>query len=216
MKGTEDMYVRNYGIPPRSIKREGETALFKASPPDNASEEIVGGFNATSEPQGGNTAKAEAPSEIIRSEAIPTCEEEQAERCNDIKVFGERGIPPQPLRRRKLIKRRISDEISPILDGECDIAVQREEITERDESSRNIPNPKTPCVSHSDPLSASHHCEERALKHSCTEQPKKDHGFSAEELFLGGLLLLMMGDHANDDILIMLAFLLFSGFKIVG
>ena len=104
-----------------------------------------------------------------------------------------------PMQRQRLkgriLKKRIREELPQLL--EC------EESTSPSKSSAK--EEEISCQAGSD--AAAH---QRGCKGD--QEPR----FSAEELFLGGMLLLLMGDRADDDILIILTFLLFSGFKLKG
>ena len=167
------MYVRNYGLPPRNIKREGEPSLTRAV----GTEELAAGQNGT--------VCTETVTEPLPPEkASPITEENPSK-------FGDYGIPPQRPLRRRVIKRKPKEELPQILD----------------QPSPEPPKPNEGC--------------EKTEESTVSTAPLRneyskavDHRFTTEDLFLGSLLILLVGDHADDDILIMLAFLLFSGFKL--
>ena len=171
------MYVRNYGLPPRNIKRDGEPSLTRAT----VTEEVTAEQNGTEYTEN-------FPENI--SEPLPHKKDETASEENT-QNFGEHGIPPQRPLRRRVIKRKPKEELPQILDQPSPEPQKPNEGCEKTEESTISTSPMR------------------------NEGNKTvDHRFNTEELFLGSLLILLVGDHADDDILIMLAFLLFSGFKL--
>ena len=191
------MYVRNYGMPPR--------AAVKADEPHSA------GISARPEPFSDEKNTMDNADRLAAEEASPpqsTAEGTSVEEASDstiaVPVFGSSGISRQPLRRRKIPKKTEehgkspqnsenqhpqSDPLYPfICSGEPPAADTRVHNTEP------APQPK-PCES----------------KHNQPSSHRKTLGcLSTEELLLGGLILLMLNDHASDDILLILAFLLVS------
>lgn len=206
------MYVRNYGMPPRGVRKEdigGDSAadpigLSLASP--NSDEEK----KEQTEP-----IATEARSSAPESPNTIKNEENISEECSTVSVFGEGGIPRQPIRKRKLPKKTLTHGNSPKKD---------ETPTARE---AEYSEPVAPCLH---PWDSPHHCDEppcatvteratpKAAEHPHPprhepHEPRKPFGhFSSEELFLGGLILLLINDRAGDDVLIILAFLLVSGF----
>ena len=170
------MYVRNYGLPPRNVKRDGEPSLTRAT----VTEELTAEQNGTE--------YTESVPENI-PEPLPHKKEETASEENAQK-FGEHGIPPQRPLRRRVIKRKPKEELPQILDQPAPEGIPQK--TDREKTGEST-------------------VSTAPTRNECNKTA--DHRFNTEDLFLGSLLILLVGDHADDDILIMLAFLLFSGFK---
>lgn len=184
------MYVRNYGVPPKSVKN-GD-----ASP----------GLIITPTPTEATEADGERPTENAAVAADPEQDThtEKSERGAE-PDFGSNGIPRQPLRRRKrphktaehgkspqkeelpLIAEAQSEPIAPLI-SVSDPPPSRVE--------RNAPDP-TACDRHVERTST-------ARSFGC---------FSSEDLLLGGLILLLINEGASDDILIILGFLLVTGIE---
>ena len=171
------MYVRNYGMPPKIIKRDGEPTVNGATAPAESVQDTA--------------VNAEAAFFSQKSEQVDRQESEISEAA--VHRFGENGIPPQkPLRRRQL-KRRNAETLPQILES-ADSSVKQLQERPPADSDQERKN-----------------CEEPSQKHS---RQRIDVPFSTEDMLLGGLLLLLIGERAADDVIIALAFLLFSGFKL--
>ena len=168
------MYVRNYGVPPRSVKRDGEPSLTRAV----SVEAIADPMNEAPPDDRVATEKHETVS-AETTEAVPT--------------FGEHGLPPQRPLKRRAIRRKPKEELPQIPEPATHESTR---VCEENETGKTeLSTVSTECARNAPPK-------------------KGDRPLTTEELFLGSLLILLMGDHASDDILIMLAFLLISGFKL--
>jgi len=190
------MYARNYGASSRNPKivfeqtQESEQTNIKK--PSAVSERSAESANDT-EKDGPKTDTS--PTKIEKSSNFET-EKTDAE-CEEAAPFGEHGIPRQPLRRRKLPKRQIPNQ-------QTDAETQCEPEQCEEHSSQPAPTSEPPSE-----------CERHAICPAKHESParRRISTFSSEELLLAGLVLLLVNDRANDDVLLMLGFLLISGFS---
>ena len=118
-------------------------------------------------------------------------------------IFGENGIKRQPLRRRKIPKKPSEHGKSP-------------------ENSETPPCGTEPVIPFIAPGEPPHGCElppsktDKEHHHQphnemCSHRTKTVGCFSTEDLLLGGLILLLINNEANDDILLILAFIFISG-----
>lgn len=203
------MYVRSYGMPPRNVRKDGEALGDGISPTQandisplqaNPSEDLENNINET-----GSADKHEMPDAV----GYPT-------EPKDKVLFGENGLPRQPLRRRKRPKSSLEHGKSP----------KNEPVAEQcdDDSSEPLsplgctyaaPSPVNPKNACGEEQTAKKSREERMPVQDplpCHNEPQKALcRFSAEELLLGGLIILLINGQASDDILLILAFLLVSG-----
>ena len=190
------MYVRNYGMPPRTAVKADEplgTGISmrpEPSPEENRTMDRTDAVakEETSEPQ----------STVENTSAEASTENEQA-----VPAFGSSGIPRQPLRRRKIPKKTEEHGKSP----------------QNGEKAPTQSEPLYPFICSDEPPDTGNRiCNAEPPKPEPCENKRKQSpshrkpfgGLSTEELLLGGLILLMLNDHASDDILLILAFLLVS------
>ena len=142
------------------------------------------------------------------SEPPSTVENTSAEATTDnapsAAAFGSSGIPRQPIRRRKIPKKTEEHGKSP-QNGEK-TPTQSEPLypficsDEPPDTGNRVCN--------TEPPPKTEPCENKRKQSPSHRKPFG--GLSTEELLLGGLILLMLNDHASDDILLILAFLLVS------
>lgn len=186
------MYVRNYGIPRGTVRREGEPSLTRAAAGEaETPQESIDTKESPAEP----IAAPQAQNEAESTNAPSRSEADQKA------VFGTNGIPPQPLLKRRVLKRRRGEVLPQIAESTETEHVEAEQV----DATPSCGSPSECPESHP-----------QAPAEGAQGKPKCERplSFNTEDLFLGGLLLLLMGDRADDDVLITLAFLLFSGFKL--
>ena len=85
------MYVRNYGVPPRSVRKDDEAPVLGVAPtqlPENAAPQTL--------PSEENLTETESVGKPAATENTEATEEPST-----APLFGENGLPRQPLRRRK-------------------------------------------------------------------------------------------------------------------
>ena len=189
------MYVRNYGTQPKNASKNDEPVDFDQI---RFSDEIP---------------KEEQSDERSTERKTTSVQDESAETVSELpaqSTFGANGVPRQPLRRRKRPQRDAEHGNSPQNDDKTVfsdaeksepiapfIPVCETSPTCQETKENKIPSPCAP------PLA------ERHREHSEARNPLGC--FTGEDLFLGGLILLLINDRASDDILLILAFLLVSG-----
>ena len=191
------MYVRNYGMPPRTaIKADEPLGTGISMSPEPSPEE-----NRTMD-------RTDAPAKEEPSEPQSTVENTSAEATTDnapsAAAFGSSGIPRQPLRRRKIPKKTEEHGKSP-QNGE-------KAPTQSEPRYPFICSDEPPDtgnrVCNAEPPSKPDPCEIKRKQSPSHRKPFG--GLSTEELLLGVSILLMLNDHASDEILLILAFLLVS------
>lgn len=190
------MYARNYGATSKNPKIVFEQAQQHAPTdtekipikPEQSSETV-------SDPERDEPKSDTSPSKSEKN-AKPKTEASDTE-CDPPTLFGEHGIPRQPLRRRKLPNK-------PKTASQCDIKAQDEAAPTKD-----IPRHTEP--THEPTQDSDRHAD----CHYKPDSPLRRHisAFSSEELLLAGLILLLINDRGNDDVILMLGFLLVSGFS---
>ncbi|MBQ9117128.1 MAG: hypothetical protein IJY04_08895 [Clostridia bacterium] len=254
------MYVRNYGLPPRSGGHGGETAYLKTVNP--AEEGVKHPSAESTEIPDAETAERSSSADIVRDASIlnenPECVTVSRNETGDITAtdnegaekeastvqgrarFGEHGVPPQPLRRRRLPTKSGSISEAPI-SAAVGVSYSEQPAEKRgfpeasggepvsnilgdsaskdlylpERSQKNIETPvKNGCDTEVRP--EGHGYDRRTFTARGQRAKQKggkgqEHLLSNEDILLGGLLLLLMNDHADDDILLILAFLFVSG-----
>jgi len=220
------MYVRNYGMPPKSIKKDDNGAGIGISTPPTATSPSSAEGNIT----------VPSANAVTETDTLPPSERDFAESeqtpenggVAETSKFGANGLPRQPLRRRKLPTNAqsrgkscennsypsattvseppnlIAPSAEPIMPfiSSCDEQKRCEGEQAQRETAACADSSADSCISPSD-----NRCRN-------TESRGKNRifdNFSTEELLLGGLILLLINDRASDDILLILAFLLVSG-----
>ena len=179
------MYVRSYGTNPRDSGRDNGASV----PPP---EQTVNGEQATD--TSSDAIIPETADKPTESEPLPT--------------FGANGMPRQPLRRRKRPQKPSECGRSP--QNEASIAPCTEDkgepIAPLIAPCENTAEVPAPCENKEECKTVGHQ------EHRTDCEPRKPFGrFSTEDLLLGGLMILLINDHASDDVLLILAFLLISG-----
>ena len=178
------MYVRSYGASPR--ENGHDHGVSSASPQESES-----------------TPQENTTEPIEQGISQPNTEKTEAS------VFGSNGMPRQPLKRRK---RKTKPPT-------CGKSPQTPPIPDQ---SDNIPREPiapilAPCETvhnHDSGCEKPHECIDPPPHRCEVSKPKNPLGcLSTEELFLGGLIILLINEGANDDILLILAFLLISGIR---
>ncbi|MBR2460755.1 MAG: hypothetical protein IKB34_05965 [Clostridia bacterium] len=233
------MYVRNYGVPPRTSVR-GETAHLRTVASEetgtlnDADKDIVEEIDSAvsdkntaslSEDSGGEgavkdmSASAEG-AEARKDNAAPSENTADAGEAAAPTKFGEHGIPPQPLKRRK---RPTPAAVFPDIPHSDKAKAERENREAPGEIGDNISGKKDTNGEKKEGYceeSAAPRLEERReelrypprrLRERHRYGGQREHLLSEEDVLLGGLMLLLLNDHADDDIILLLAFLFISG-----
>ena len=202
------MYVRSYGMPPRSVKKDGAPVVLGLSDPPDDSD--VAAMTAEAADNAVDTLAPDPSAETVRAsenESSAAGQEKDA-----VPVFGSSGIPRQPLRRRTRPRKDVSHgkstengELSPL-------------------NADSAPEPLSPSVNEGErpplhlpaPNDSDHQCSRKADKREDGRGEsairKRVGALATDDLILGGLILLLLNEGASDDILIILAFLFASGF----
>ena len=191
------MYARNYGASPRTPK-----IVFEQTP--QSDQDDIENSPSRSEQVTKNTAEASAKRPKTDTPALECDERDENEsvneqdECHASTKFGARGIPPQPLKRRRIPSKKTSSE--------CDDSAVKAEA--------NTPKVSTPQSADQSQAPKAVNRRERDGDAARSVTPcRHEPAFSSEELLLAGLILLLVNDRANDDILLMLGFLLVSCFR---
>lgn len=221
------MYVRNYNssqTPHHSVSSfqdsAEETIDHSDADPDTAENANQTG-NAVSDnfSRQGNAGTENGIFELLPRDPIQsdvsTDKETSNEQLSDIqkeifapdvteRKFGQNGIPRQPLRRRRL---RI-----PPSEVESQPSVTPEIEPEPPHQSNPIRNAdKDIFEMRTDTDSSDSQCI-RDVPLIKNAQDAVNTGISTEDLLLGALLLLLINDHTNDGILLILGFIFITGF----
>lgn len=139
------------------------------------------------------------------SDTLSDIQEEHSEANISERDFGQNGLPRQPLRRHRL---RI-----PTSEAELSLPQPTEHKPELPHQSSNIPNTDKDIFEARADIDVSDSpcsCDESVTKPT---QNAVNLGISTEDLLLGALLLLLINDHTDDGILLILGFIFITGFS---
>lgn len=118
--------------------------------------------------------------------------------------FGQNGIPRQPLRRRRLRISTTEVESPPSVTPEIEPESPHQSNPIRN-ADKDIFETRTDTGSFDSQCS----CDAPLTKNA---NDAANTGISTEDLLLGALLLLLINDHTNDGILLILGFIFITGF----
>lgn len=208
------MYVRSYGDKPKITQRDP-----LASPSLNPQADGTPTVADQTETPSPSAAPQEAPvSETVVQDRDRTATEENGA-STPTELY---AIPRQPIRRRKIVRKQTEDRCTALEEEEQKCPEHLPCIEER---NTHTACDESVCPDHRDKntenrstlppnaLSCGHTPQREQCKSEKAER-KNCGAFSTEEMLLGGLIILLMNDGASDDILIILAFLLVSGFSL--
>lgn len=220
------MYVRNYNssqTPQHSVSSlqdsAEETSDHSDVAPDTAENVNQTSTVADNFSRQGNTGTENGILELLPRDPtqsdVSSDKETSSERLSDIQEeifapdvternFGQNGIPRQPLRRRRLRIPTTEVESPPSVTPKIE-----PEPTHQSNSIQNTDKDIFEMCADIGSFDSQCSCGVPLIKNA---HDAVNTGISTEDLLLGALLLLLINDHTNDGILLILGFIFITGF----